>query len=80
MKLVAIFSYRYSLTGMNCRTHAPKLPGLRLWIYTTPGPRNRQTNPSPDVKLATHPDVAFSMLYVVVVDHATRWLLSTIYS
>ena len=52
----------YSDTGMNCLIHVPKLPGFRLWMYTTPGPRNRQTNPSPDVRLAIHPEEAFSML------------------
>jgi hypothetical protein len=25
-----VFSIRYSETGMNCRIHAPKLPGFRL--------------------------------------------------
>ena len=52
----------HSETGMNCRTHAPNPPGFRLWMYTTPGPRNRHTNPSPEVKLATHPAAARSML------------------
>ncbi len=60
--LVTIFSSRYSETGMNCRIHAPKLPGFLLWMYTSPGPRKRQTNPSPDVTLAIQPEVAFSML------------------
>jgi len=40
---------------MNRRSQAPNPPGFRLWIYTTPGPQNRHTNPSPEVKLATHP-------------------------
>jgi hypothetical protein len=31
-KLAGVFSIRYSETGMNCLTQAPKLPGLRLWI------------------------------------------------
>ena len=47
---------------MNCRIQFPKLPGLRLWMYTTHGPRKRHTKPSPDVKLAIHPDDAFSIL------------------
>ena len=29
-KLAGVFSIRYSETGMNCRIHAPKLPGFRL--------------------------------------------------
>jgi len=29
-KLPGVFSIRYSETGMNCRIHAPKLPGFRL--------------------------------------------------
>ena len=65
---------------MNCLIQVPKPPGFLLWMKTTPGPRNRQTKPSPDVKLATHPEAAFSMLYVVVADQATKWLLSTMYS
>lgn len=70
----------YSLTGINCLIQAPKLPGFLLWMYTSPGPLNRQTNPSPEVTLAIQPEVAFSMLYDVVEDQATRWLLSTMYS
>jgi hypothetical protein len=31
-KLAAIFSSRYSLTGMNCLIQLPNPPGLRLWI------------------------------------------------
>jgi hypothetical protein len=29
-QLAGVFSIRYSETGMNCRIHAPKLPGFRL--------------------------------------------------
>jgi hypothetical protein len=29
-KLPGVFSIRYSETGINCRIHAPKLPGFRL--------------------------------------------------
>ena len=29
-KLAGVFSICYSETGMNCRIHAPKLPGFRL--------------------------------------------------
>jgi hypothetical protein len=29
-EVAAIFSSRYSETGMNCLIHAPKLPGFRL--------------------------------------------------
>jgi hypothetical protein len=28
--LASVFSIRYSETGMNCRIHAPKLPGFRV--------------------------------------------------
>src|SRR6185503_18513731 len=52
----------HSETGMNRRNQAANPLGFRLWIYTTPGPRNRHTNPSPEVKLATHPEAARSML------------------
>ena len=31
-QFAVVFSIRYSETGMNCRTQAPKLPGFRLWI------------------------------------------------
>jgi hypothetical protein len=31
-EIAVVFSIRYSDTGMNCLIHAPKLPGLRLWI------------------------------------------------
>ena len=31
-QFAGVFSIRYSETGMNCRIHAPKLPGLRLWM------------------------------------------------
>ena len=42
------------------RIQSSNAPRFLVWIYTTPGPRKRQTSPSPEVKLDMMPFDAFS--------------------
>ena len=44
------------------RIHPAKLPGFRVWISTTPGPRKRHTKHSPEAMLENQPLEAFSMV------------------